>query len=257
MHSKLFSCLICPMRTIGPSVDTRSCVSLWRWEFYTFFLRGNGPRIPRCWWLWSRLSLCNDWCPSSLLLSVHSFFLAAEAVAALVVDNGGMFITGFAGVHLELYSLWLSSGPRCSTSWSVWTRRTGLQWASFGDDATRVVFPYTRTTHTHTNNTHNKNAQQHNNNTQQHTDTHTNTTQHTPLTHTTTHHTSHITHHTPHHTTPHHTSHHITPHHTTPHHNTTQHTIPQHTTPHHTTPHHTTPHHTTPHHHHPTSHVCA
>ena len=60
----------------------------------------------------------------------------------LVVDNSGMFFTGFAGVHLELCSLWLSSGPRCLASWSVWTRRTGMQWGTFpGDDATCVVFP--------------------------------------------------------------------------------------------------------------------
>ena len=35
--------------------------------------------------------------PGSLFLFVHSCFLADEVVAALLVDNGDMFIAGFAG----------------------------------------------------------------------------------------------------------------------------------------------------------------
>ena len=41
---------------------------------------------------------------------------------ALVVDNGGMFMAGFA-VMTRL----LTAGPRCPASRSVWTRRTGVQ----------------------------------------------------------------------------------------------------------------------------------
>ena len=47
-------------------------------------------------------------------------------MAALVADVGsGMVMVGFAGfMQFALCLLWLSSGPRCSASCSVWTRRT-------------------------------------------------------------------------------------------------------------------------------------
>ena len=93
------------------------------------------PTVPNC---------AEDWGLLSTVLggSVLSYFFAAEVVAALVVDNGGMFIPGFCWFTLRAVFLLVADRPICSASWSVWTRRTGMLWASFaGDDATRVVFP--------------------------------------------------------------------------------------------------------------------
>ena len=52
-----------------------------------------------CWWM--QFVLCPFCCRQArrqvLFLSVHSDFLAAELVAALIVDNGGMCMAGFSG----------------------------------------------------------------------------------------------------------------------------------------------------------------
>ena len=106
-------------RMLGLTVDTSyASVSGESGKKFPLFLRESGPQILRSWWLWMRpIPLPCPFIPSSW----------PQRLWPLVVDNGGMFITGFAGVHLELYSLWLSSGPRCLASWSVWTRRTGMQ----------------------------------------------------------------------------------------------------------------------------------
>ena len=44
-------------------------------------------------------------------------------------------------VFLALCSFTLSSGPRCSASWLVCTKRTVMQWAGFAGIAPRAVFP--------------------------------------------------------------------------------------------------------------------
>ena len=56
--------------------------------------------------------------------------------------GSGICKAGFAS-FLALSSSTLSSGPRCSASWPVWTRRTFMQFVGFtGDEAPCAVLPF-------------------------------------------------------------------------------------------------------------------
>ena len=52
-------------------------------------------------------------------LSFHSDFLEAELVVALVVDNGGICMAGFAGFAPRAVFLSVVVRARCSASWPV------------------------------------------------------------------------------------------------------------------------------------------
>ena len=54
---------------------------------------------------------------SHVLFARVNFLMVSPLVAALDVDNGSVFL-------VALCSLRLTTGPRCSASWLVWTRRT-------------------------------------------------------------------------------------------------------------------------------------
>ena len=60
--------------------------------------------------------------------------------ARYVVSGSGMHTVGFPGSLRAVFPV-VADRPRCSASWSVWTRRTRMQVAGFvGDDASRAVF---------------------------------------------------------------------------------------------------------------------
>ena len=59
-----------------------------------------------------------------LLVAMH-LALCSLACRPFVADNSGSTrLVLLVTKHLALYSLFPSSGPRCATSWPVWTRRT-------------------------------------------------------------------------------------------------------------------------------------
>ena len=59
-----------------------------------------------------------------LLVAMH-LALCSLACRPFVADNSGSTrVVLLVTKHLALYSLFPSSGPRCATSWPVWTRRT-------------------------------------------------------------------------------------------------------------------------------------
>ena len=59
-----------------------------------------------------------------LLVAMH-LALCSLACRPFVAHNSGSTRLVLLGtMHLALYSLFPSSGPRCATSWPVWTRRT-------------------------------------------------------------------------------------------------------------------------------------
>ena len=118
----------CVRRVLGSTVDA-SCASVYgdSGKKFPLFQCESGPRILRSWWLWMR----------PIPLPVRSFLLRGRRGCGRARRRQRW--------HVHFWVCWCTpraSGPRCSASWSVWTRRTGMQWGCFaGDDATCVVFP--------------------------------------------------------------------------------------------------------------------
>ena len=113
------------------------CSKLWRLRRCSFSTSSSSPgveaypqgresQLPYTWWLMFLLCalvvVCgHGMCMAGLLVTLHPA-VCSLACRPFVADNSGSTrLVLLVTKHLTLYSLYPSSGPRCATSWPVWT----------------------------------------------------------------------------------------------------------------------------------------